>query len=478
LNYINPAKVVRFRKHAEKQASRIILQNKVLIVSLCAFCCLVFGFMSGIHPLFAVGFLAIPFIVIMVYNPIYAYYLFVASMPLYVVPVKELSASVPRVVGIVMFAVWAPYIFLTRKFKIFKWDMFMVLVVIFYCWMVLTAIWSVSPEGAYIVTRATGMLIISVMIAITLVDKKDKFLQVVMIVLFTCTAAGIRSFNISLVSEGRAVGVEGFDQNEFASMLLAPLMICVALINYHDNKFKMLLYGLMGLGCFLGALSAVSRGFAIAVTAAFLQLYALEPRKKKMIILALLLFLCTAPYFIDRYAERMGSERFELESTAEVPRGRFGIWLIGWEIFKNHPFTGIGIGGFPVAFTNELVKDPTRIAFYKYGRAAHNDYLMILAELGIFGLILWISIVVQVYKKGFKSLKVFKQEKEIYLATIARGCISGFTGLLVAGIFLGLYHSKYMWMLLTIFVLMSNVADKMLVESSNNNKKKFPELSK
>ena len=464
------------RAHEDSRGKvRVLLQNKPLIIFIIALMCILFGFAAGMGPFLSLFFIVIPIIVLMFYNPTYAFYLFVASLPLYVVPIKALSASIPRVMGIILFTVWAPYVFFTGKFKLMKWDRLFVMMIIFYGWMVLSSTWSLLPEGAYIIMRSTGQLMLSIIIGLTLINKPDKFNHVVIIVLVTCMAAGFRSFGMSMLTTERVVGIEGYDQNEFASMLLAPLMIAFSLYNYQDSKWKMVFYIVVGIGCFMGALSTVSRGFVLSVLSSLVTLYRLEPRKKKMLALLIVLLVAAGPYYIQKYSERIGKERFELSSTAEVPRGRLGIWLIGWEIYKNHPIFGVGLSGFPVAFDEELKKDPTRIGFRQYGRAAHNDYLMIMTELGTIGLMLWLALIIQVFRKGFRTYDILVRTKEDYLAAVSRGAISGFVGLLVASMFLGLYHSKYMWLLLTLFVLLANIARTVRAESDDKAIKRIPE---
>jgi putative inorganic carbon (HCO3(-)) transporter len=258
-------------------------------------------------------------------------------------------------------------------------------------------------------------------------------------------------------------------------MLLTPMMISFSLFDYHKSFVKSSAHIIVALGCFLGALATVSRGFVISVLAACLALVVIEPRRKKLIIFLILAFLISSPYYISKYAERLGTERFEVSSATDIPSGRAGIWKLGFEVLKNHPIIGVGIGGFQLAYDAELERDPTRVYRGVYHRVAHNDYLLISAELGLIGLFLWLFFLRSVFRKGFRSLKIFEAVKDDYLAAVTRGVLAGLVGLLFASFFLGLYHSKYMWLMLMFYPLLGNLAKDYQIGAKDKAIKELPE---
>ena len=62
---------------------------------------------------------------------------------------------------------------------------------------------------------------------------------------------------------------------------------------------------------------------------------------------------------------------------------RFGMWSTGWRIFMRHPFTGNGVNTFFENFKNYRT-DGHR---HKSGSYAHNCYLQMASDIGIFGLL-------------------------------------------------------------------------------------------
>jgi len=75
--------------------------------------------------------------------------------------------------------------------------------------------------------------------------------------------------------------------------------------------------------------------------------------------------------------------------------GRLFIWKESLHSIAKHPLLGVGIGNFPVI----LKLNPTAI---KAGASAHNLYLNFFAELGVFGFAVFLLIVYELWKTGWR----------------------------------------------------------------------------
>ncbi len=68
-------------------------------------------------------------------------------------------------------------------------------------------------------------------------------------------------------------------------------------------------------------------------------------------------------------------------------------WHIGWEMFKNHPFVGIGLGNYKIKFLEYRAKFLNSDKGENFGghiprgAQAHNEYVQFAAELGVIGMI-------------------------------------------------------------------------------------------
>jgi len=66
---------------------------------------------------------------------------------------------------------------------------------------------------------------------------------------------------------------------------------------------------------------------------------------------------------------------------------RYALWEAGWEMWKDNPISGVGIGMFPS--TLKYYPNPEYSFLFYKGLVAHNIYVSMLAETGIFGFFLF-----------------------------------------------------------------------------------------
>ncbi|HMM42898.1 MAG TPA: O-antigen ligase family protein, partial [Thermomicrobiales bacterium] len=67
---------------------------------------------------------------------------------------------------------------------------------------------------------------------------------------------------------------------------------------------------------------------------------------------------------------------------------RMAHWQAGWHMFEDHPLTGVGIGNFNERYPDYFVRTEFR---YSQGHA-HNYYIHTLAETGIVGLVVYLTL--------------------------------------------------------------------------------------
>jgi O-antigen ligase len=119
--------------------------------------------------------------------------------------------------------------------------------------------------------------------------------------------------------------------------------------------------------------------------------------------------------------------RFELlpqnEPLAVGGQGRVALWHETLPLLRAHPWTGIGLGGFPYAFTRLQSMKLTFVFDY-----AHNDYLQLAIELGIpcaavlFALLYWLT---------FRTLLAAVRSRSEFTRAVALGSLAGSAALLL-----------------------------------------------
>jgi O-antigen ligase len=76
---------------------------------------------------------------------------------------------------------------------------------------------------------------------------------------------------------------------------------------------------------------------------------------------------------------------------------RLALWSKSWQLFKQHPLSGVGIGNWKIAFPGLGMTNTNAEKGDVYFLQPHNDYLWVLTETGIFGLAAYLLI----YSLGF-----------------------------------------------------------------------------
>jgi O-antigen ligase len=88
-----------------------------------------------------------------------------------------------------------------------------------------------------------------------------------------------------------------------------------------------------------------------------------------------------------------------VEQQSDVIPARTIAWTGAVEMIKTYPLTGVGIGNFPIIFT-QFQPPGLNFRFYEL----HNDYLQFTAEMGLFFIPLLLWLIFNLFKTGFKKL--------------------------------------------------------------------------
>lgn len=133
----------------------------------------------------------------------------------------------------------------------------------------------------------------------------------------------------------------------------------------------------------------------------------------------------------------------ETASSKDITTDRSHIWSVTIEAIKERPILGSGLGSFNAAYA----KHDT---YNGLGRVeqAHNDYLQILADAGIVGLIIGIFFLFQLFKTGRASIKT----QNLYRRGIAVGALAGCFAILVHSIFDFVLHTTAISIMFLILV--------------------------
>lgn len=279
--------------------------------------------------------------------------------------------------------------------------------------------------------------------------------------------AGFLAFQAHTVSSGNFVegrlntlgGIDFCEANGFAAFLaLAITFLGVELLR--ASWAKRIIY-VLAIVLIMDAMimtksRAIFLGFLIATP--YVLLWAPNGYRKKTFICVLLgamVFFMLADF---KFITRMDTVRMGIENKNEEALGRTEIWKASIPMFLDHPL-GVGIKNFERLLPN-------------YGPFididAHNTYVLCYSETGIFGIVLFLIIIVEALmeiKKVRVIVKGTSYEREISLNAFALGAalIIYLGGYMMAH---SILYMEMLWILLTLPICLENGASKPLIPNS------------
>ncbi len=215
--------------------------------------------------------------------------------------------------------------------------------------------------------------------------------------------------------------------NIFASFLLIPfsLVLGMLLFNRERKKTKRIFLGIAIILFLLAIITTRSRGAFLSLALIVTFLGYLKSKRYALITLALVILLFSLfPTPVNSPLMRL----ITVGGKDPYAYTRISIWKSALSIIKDHPFLGTGLGTFSDAFPGYSF--PVKGVFARFGKKAsfaHNEYLQIASEMGIFALGIFIWLLFTFFRKAKELLKSL-QGKEEYGLII--GLVVGIVGVL------------------------------------------------
>lgn len=218
------------------------------------------------------------------------------------------------------------------------------------------------------------------------------------------------------------------NHNHFAGLmeLLAPLSIGMILIEKQMAKKVFYVYIFLILAA--AFILSMSRGGWISLSISMLFMACVISRKgrARFVMLIIGLFLVTFFIFVLNTVDtgllfkRVSSYR-ELDFS-----GRVEIWKGTLGIIKDNLFSGTGPGTFIYNFQKYRPQGLNMLVNY-----AHNDYLQVASETGIFGLLAMIFIIFKIIAKGLNTHRIATSSFKVWMPL---ALVTGVLGMAIHGV--------------------------------------------
>lgn len=296
-----------------------------------------------------------------------------------------------------------------------KVRIFSILIIIF----ILMSLFSLSYAASKtaVISEAMRFLEYVILFYLILINADKRFvnrgLMLFYISMLLAAAFGLFQFIFNLsgyevggyLGRGRVYGT--FDNPNYWGAAV-NLIIFYPLINYIENNKKRKAYNLViFVALFVNLILSFTRGSWLGFGLGLLFLAIIKYRKW----LISLPFLGAGAMLLPFIRERLVS----ILQFQDTTLGRIKLWKTGWYMFKDHFWLGVGNGNFLTYYPEYIKKHPT-LTVYKTQATVHNSYLKMLAELGIFGGLIFTGIYGMMFYMTYSLLKRTKKYKVIVLA--------------------------------------------------------------
>jgi len=220
--------------------------------------------------------------------------------------------------------------------------------------------------------------------------------------------------------------------NMLAAYLNAVLPLAIAMYYYFRNIFKKSLMGVV-IAIQIVILFVTSSRSALLGFLSGVGLWLVYIRKKVVTLLVpviILSILFTAVFFgsMKNKLSKISSKRINVSSIAVGLSERFSLQKHAFKVFLTNPLFGVGVGHWKIVGDiwglkkEEIQKSwdryPKVIGYYK----AHNIYLQILAETGIFGFITFMYFLFILWKHTIISVRLQRNYEFYNLISTALLC--------------------------------------------------------
>lgn len=329
-------------------------------------------------------------------------------------------------------------------------------IVAFLGWSLLSATWAADAGAA--VGTTVRYLLNAILFLIVFTAVRDRRQLLMVTTAFVAGAVGATFYGLLHVSSelyaGR-LGGSGLDPNELAATLVAGVALSVGLAaNLKRSPGLRLVAVTAGLACLLGIFLTVSRGGMVALAISLLAAVLFAGRwRARVALLVGALAALTAVYFVV-LAPPAARERITSATQGEhrVPDGRVTLWELGWRMAKDNPVHGVGAGNFRETVPDYLLRPGVIMrsdqVLLATPQPAHNTYLSVLAELGVVGCGLFLSLIAFSLISMLRAARCFRARGDPGCEILARSFAVGLIGVLAADFFLTQELSKQLWLLL------------------------------
>ena len=427
------------------------------------------GLLAGFSPKLAIAAaIGLAFVVLVLGDLTFGLCLFAVVMFLDLLPALGGSLlSFSKVVGLLIAVSWLAKVSSsadTRNDFLAAHPVFSYVLGLFLGFSALSVLWAEDPSVATTPLMRFALNLVLFLIVYTAVRTPKQFALVIgAYILGASVAAGYGLLfppqDTAYYDVSRVGGTLG-DPNELAAVLVPGMILAgaMAVTLKRAPLVRIAALGAVGL-CAAGVFLSLSRGGLIATAFALLVALLVAGRWRAQALVLAVVVLMGGFFYYGYIASEDAVDRV---TNVEGGSGRTDLWTIGWRMVEAEPVVGVGIGNFQTASVHYLL-EPGAIQRDEFivddPKSAHNTYLHVLAELGIVGAALFVSILGFALLCILRAARIFERLGEPGLELLARALLVALAGVLAADFYISEQYGKQLWLLLGLGPALLGVAN-------------------
>jgi O-antigen ligase len=248
----------------------------------------------------------------------------------------------------------------------------------------------------------------------------------------------LREFQRAGFRAGYRAGYISGDANYFAANAILAIALVYYLIRTKQSQWEKAYCLGCGFLTVLAFIASGSRGGFLALCVCGFFVFLRAKKKLRLVLVALLL----SPIFV--FSSSSPLHRILHPQVGEIGSNTAHeiLFQAGVRVFLKHPVTGIGLGNF------KTTMDSMGLFQERGGYMAHDVYVEYAAELGILGILLFVGILVSVYRSLERIRKLAIRYNDEFFYAVTSGMQTGLLGYCVASFFLSAEYQKTFWILI------------------------------
>ncbi len=334
--------------------------------------------------------------------------------------------------------------------KLFS-TLFIYVYLFYILWNALSYFYAVNPVETLINLPRIGNSFFAIVFCYLFISKLSNQINFIYLLFFTFLLAEMISYYYDLSEvypkEGlRVIAIKGFAGNKNITAASIAFKIPFAIFLFLNSKktiFKFLIFiiltaAILAISLIEARAAILSSIIVFVLLISFFIYKSIFENVKFRQISTKILSVCI-PYLMaflinviitnlanDKYRKVAITETIgKISFTKESSNGRFGYWSDAFEYIKENPIFASGLGNWKI---ESIDKGKEHISGYTVPYHAHNDFVHVFAETGIFGGVAYLSLfvlitiyILKILKKGFDRNNIELKEFTLILPLIVYG---------------------------------------------------------